>query len=426
MGLIQDLLQEKEAYKVPEKLLSVMLDPSRKNEFLAKIADKMTDAGSDGLRDDFQEEQGDRKKLKQDYTPDCLTKLISKLVPDSDRYADICAGTGALTLAVANKHKEAEYYCEEVASRAIPFLLCNLALRNIQGEVREADALTNQIKKIFYLSHGERFSDIATGTQAEKVKSVHGVIMNPPYSLKWTPVHNEQYEDFEPLPSNAADFAFVLHGLHYLDDDGTLIAILPHGVLFRGNKEGQIRQKLIEKNLLDAIIGLPNKMFLNTSIPVCLLILKKARKNKDILFIDASKNFIKQGKQNIMEDEHIDKIVDAFINRRDIDKFAHIATLSEITQNDFNLNIPRYVDTSVYVPAPPLCDTLKELAEIEDEICKTEDELYAMMRELVGTTPEADVTIKKGTQTFGNMIAKKHRAVKNRRKQHDEYQQSLF
>lgn len=422
MGLIQNLLQEKEAYKVPEKLLNVMLDPDKKDKLLSLLANKMVDSGSDFLRDDFQEEQGDRKKLKQDYTPDCLTRLVSMLVPTAGSYADICAGTGALTIAVARNNLQAAYHCEEIASRAIPFLLCNLCLRNLSGEIREADALTDSVKNIYRLIPGERFSSIVVKSPEQQATlRVESVIMNPPYSLKWKPVHNEQYKDFEPLPSNAADFAFILHGLHLLKEGGSLIAIVPHGLLFRGNKEGQVRQKLIEKNLLDAVIGLPDKMFMNTSIPVCLLILKKNRPQRDVLFIDASKEYTKQGKQNVIEEKHIKKIASVFLERLEVKRFSHLAALEEIQENDFNCNIPRYVDTFIPPKIPPLSEIIAELEKNEEAIRQAEAEFYHMLLNLKGTTEDADKEIKDFTRRY-----KGYKDRKNKGDAAYEYAQRLF
>ena len=166
--------------------------------------------------------------------------------------------------------------------------------------------------------------------------------------------------------------------------------VLPHGVLFRGNAEGKIRKHLLEEGAIDTIIGMPANIFYNTSIPTTVIILKKDRTNRDVLFIDASKEFDKGKNQNTMTDEHIQRILDAYIKREDIDKFAHVASFDEIKENDFNLNIPRYVDTFEEEEVVPLTEIVTNINETRTEIEKTTKELYGLLDELVGTTPEAD------------------------------------
>lgn len=184
--------------------------------------------------------------------------------------------------------------------------------------------------------------------QEQEEEKFDYIIMNPPYSLNWQNkefAEDKRFQEYGLPPTSKADFGFILHALHMLQEQGTLAAILPHGILFRGQQEGKIRQKLIENNLIDAIIGLPDKLFLNTGIPVCIIVLKKNKESKDILFIDASKEYKKGSKQNTMEQEHIAKILSAYHDRKDIDKFAHVARMQELEENEYNLNIPRYVDT---------------------------------------------------------------------------------
>src|SRR5699024_1851993 len=171
---------------------------------------------------------------------------------------------------------------------------------------------------------------------------------NPPYSLKWDTTNREEdarFRDYGVAPKNYADYAFLLHSLYHLKDDGRMAIVLPHGVLFRGGAEGKIRRQLIENNNLSAVIGLPANIFTNTSIPTVVLILEKNRSTNGVLFIDGSKGFEKQKKNNVLRDEDIDKIFDAYVGHTDIEKFAHYADTTEIKENDFNLNIPRYVDT---------------------------------------------------------------------------------
>ncbi|BDQ49363.1 hypothetical protein EfsSVR2281_11740 [Enterococcus faecalis] len=209
-------------------------------------------------------------------------------------------------------------------------------------------------------------------------------------------LEQERFSDYGVLaPKSKSDYAFLLQGVHQLEDNGIMSIILPHGVLFRGAAEEKIRKKLIEKNLLDAVIGLPAKAFMNTDIPTVLLVLKKNRLNKDILFIDASKEFKKEKAWNVLEDEHVAKILEVFQSRKAVDKFSSVVTIEELKENDFNLNIPRYVDTFEPEPVKPLSEIMAEMKQTEQEIAKNNIELAKMMNDLVGTTPEADRQIKR-------------------------------
>lgn len=171
------------------------------------------------------------------------------------------------------------------------------------------------------------------------------ILMNPPYSADWVQRPDERFDAYGLAPKTKADFAFLLHGYSKLDEDGTMAIVLPHGVLFRGAAEGKIRQRLLEEGAISSIIGLPSNLFFGTNIPVALIVLTKKRKEKDVLFIDASKEFEKGKNQNFLLEEHQSKIFQAYSKRKTIDKYAHVASFNEIKENDFNLNIPRYVDT---------------------------------------------------------------------------------
>lgn len=267
-------------------------------------------------------------------------------------------------------------------------LLFNLSIRGINAYVKHGDVLTNQFKTVYKLTNNGEFSDIEIVEDADKEFKTDVVISNPPYSLKFDNVDTYKYDarfsNYGIPPKSKADYAFVLHGLSHLKENGSAFFILPHGVLFRGSKEGDIRKLLIDDNLLDAVIGLPSNLFLNTQIPVCVLIFKKTRNDKDILFIDASNDFIKEGKQNYLNDDQIEKIKSAYSLRKDIDKFSHVASLEEIKKNDYNLNIPRYVDTSEEKEPVDLAQVVSELVQIETEIEATEKEFVAMLKDLRG------------------------------------------
>ena len=212
-------------------------------------------------------------------------------------------------------------------------------------------------------------------------------VANPPYSAKWSAdkrfEQDERFSVYGKLaPKSKADFAFLQHMIYHMDDDGRIAILLPHGVLFRGAAEEKIRRYIIEEqNYLDAVIGLPANLFFGTSIPVCILVLKKDRAdNKDnIFFIDASKEFESGKNQNRLRKEDINKIVDTYINREDVEKYAHKATMDEIAENDFNLNIPRYVDTFEEEPEVDLDKEFEALAECmrkSDEIDERLDEYF--------------------------------------------------
>lgn len=233
-----------------------------------------------------------------------------------------------------------------------------------------------------------------------------GVLMNPPYSAKWSAdsgfLQDPRFSAFGALaPKSKADFAFWLHGYYHLKQDGGVMAIvLPHGVLFRGNAEGKIRQHLLEEGAIDTVIGLPANIFFNTSIPTTVIILKKDRSTRDVYFIDASKEFDKGKNQNLMTDSHIAKILEAYKSREAIDKFAHLASFEEIKENDFNLNIPRYVDTFEEEEFIPLTDIAETISQTNAKIDSQTKDLLAMLGQLKGTTPEAEAELQSFIKDF--------------------------
>lgn len=216
------------------------------------------------------------------------------------------------------------------------------------------------------------------------------VVANPPYSTEWSPhtellKYDDRFKDYGKLaPAKKADFAFVQHMIYHLDDNGTMAVVLPHGVLFRGAAEGVIRQYLIkEKNYLDAIIGLPSNLFFGTSIPTSILVFKKCREDdENVLFIDASQSFEKGKNQNHLTTEDVEKIVETYKNRETIDKYSYAANLKEIEDNDYNLNIPRYVDTFEEEEPIDLEQVQKDLNQIDDEITDVEQEIEGYLKEL--------------------------------------------
>ena len=212
------------------------------------------------------------------------------------------------------------------------------------------------------------------------------IIGNPPFSEKWNAKNllNDERFDGKLAPKSKADFAFIQHMIYQLDDKGTMAVVLPHGVLFRGAAEGVIRKYLIEeRNVLDAVIGLPSNIFYGTSIPTVILVFKKCREhNEDILFIDASNEFDKGKNQNLLTEEHVNKIVQTYLNRETIDKYSYVATLDEVKENDYNLNIPRYVDTFEEEEPVDLQAVSQRIAEIDKEIASIDQELAIYLKEL--------------------------------------------
>lgn len=383
---INTILRIKESYQLHNTLKNILFDQDKKIETFERFLAIENDLSYDWFTNYFQENQSNRKSFMQDYTPDCICKIISGLMKDSNVILDCCSGIGGLTISVPDK-KNKIFYCEELSNNSVMMLLFNLSIRNIQAYVRHGDVLTNEFNRVYKLIPGERFSDIEEITQANDYV-VDTVISNPPYSLKFDKVDDYEddirFKEYGVPPKAKADYAFVLHALSKLKENGEAFFILPHGILFRGAKEGNIRKKLIENKMIDTVIGLPDKLFLNTDIPVCILVLKKNRRNDDILFIDASKLFEKHGKNNLMTTDHINKLISIYRLRADVDKLSHLASLEEIRDNDYNLNIPRYVDNFEKQEPIDMKKNLEELKNIETEISKTEQNLTRMLKEITG------------------------------------------
>ena len=237
-------------------------------------------------------------------------------------------------------------------------------------------------------------SDWPTGEETD----FNMVLMNPPYSAKWSAaagfLQDERFSDYGVLaPKSKADYAFLLHGLYHLKNNGTMAIVLPHGVLFRGAAEGKIREKLLKSGNIYAVIGLPSNLFYNTPIPTCIVVLKKHRDGRDVLFIDASKKFEKGKKQNTMKDEHIDAIVELYHSRKTVDKESYLASFEDIEKNDFNLNIPRYVDNFEKEEEIDLNGLLAEMKQTDNEINKAQEEFIGCLKELTATDPEIMLTL---------------------------------
>ena len=385
---INELFGIKEGYEIVQALEKILMSKERREAVFDCFTLYGEDFSKDFLRDYYQQEHGDRDKLKQDYTPDSICSIVSGLA-EGKVVADLCSGTGALTIAEWNRNKNASIHAYEYSRRAFLFCLFNMAIRNMKGECIQKDLLTGKFLDGYRLEKGERYSEI-TLIAEERANAFDLVVMNPPYSMQWDPdaMRSDKRFALGFPPRKAADLAFVETGLSMLSPCGTLVAILPHGVLFRGQSEEEIRANLVKENLIDAVIGLPDKLFMNTGIPVFLLVLKKNRKETNVLFIDASKKVIARPKQNIMGVDDIKAVLDTYRNRFEVAKLSHIASLSEIEKNEYNLNVPRYVDTFESEPVPDLLETVKEIRAIDEKEGKLWEELSAMLGELEASFPE--------------------------------------
>ena len=408
---VHKILDIKESYQMPDKLMELLQSEESKEKIFDEFMEIEQDLSYDWFTDYFQDEQGDRKQLKQDFTPDCICTIVNGIIDNSDEVADICAGTGGLTIKRWQQDKSSYFYCEEVSSRTIPILLFNMAIRNATGCIVHGDSLKNKVEAVYYLWRGNKYSSIEK-SKAPPVMKFKAVIMNPPYSLTWDGEVSEddaRFEGYAMPPKSKADYAFVLHGLHMLEEGGTLVAVLPHGVLFRGNAEEEIRKRLVQKKYIDGIIGLPDKLFLNTGIPVLLLVIKKCI-HEDICIIDASKEYIKGSKQNSMSEDNIKTVLSAYNLRRSIDKMSSIVKSQEVEENGYNLNIPRYVDTFEAEPVPDIQDIIAEMIETEKEIARCETELlHVMQNELVGTTEQAQKELEKAVRLYQGYMQEKRK-----------------
>ena len=326
------------------------------------------------------------KKGGEFFTPSEVSELISELVKpvENDRIYDPTCGSGGLLLKSFNKvgSKKVAIYGQEKNAQTWALAKMNMFLHDVDdAKILNGDTLSNP-----------------QNIEGDKLMKFQIVVANPPFSLdKWDSGFLSSGEsgakgkkekmsagldiykrfDWGVPPSSKGDYAFVLHMIHSLAEDGRMGIVLPHGALFRGASEGRIRQQLIEKNLLDTVIGLPSNLFYGTGIPACILLFKKNRKVKDILFIDASgDNNCEKGKnQNILRDVDITKIVKAYEQRKRIDKYSYVATFDEIKENGFNLNIPRYVDTFEEEPPIDIVEVKKSMKNVEIELAKVQKQL---------------------------------------------------
>lgn len=349
---------------------------------LDEIDFKLNDTELDVLGDAYeyligQFASGAGKKAGEFYTPQEVSKILAKIVTTGKNrlksvYDPTC-GSGSLLLRVAREVKDVNnFYGQEMNRTTYNLARMNMILHGVH--YRQFD-----IKQEDTLEHPQHLNDMP----------FEAIVANPPFSAKWSAnplfLNDDRFSQYGKLaPSSKADFAFVQHMIYHLAENGTMAIVLPHGVLFRGAAELHIRKYLIEqKNYLDAVIGLPANIFYGTSIPTCILVFKKCKEDSDhILFIDASKEFEKVKNQNMLREEHIDKIVETYRNRTTIEKYSHLATLKEVEENDYNLNIPRYVDTFEAEEEIDIQSVMQEIKSLEAKRVELDKEIDVYFKEL--------------------------------------------
>ena len=323
------------------------------------------------------------KKAGEFYTPQAVSKILTKIAisGQEDRKGlsvyDPCMGSGSLLLNAKKYATEPgyiKYYGQELNTSTYNLARMNMFLHGITPE--------NQV-----LRNGDTLDgDWPTGEETD----FNMVLMNPPYSAKWSAtagfLQDERFSDYGVLaPKSKADYAFLLHGLYHLKSNGTMAIVLPHGVLFRGAAEGKIREKLLRAGNIYAVIGLPANLFYNTSIPTCIIVLKKHRDGRDVLFIDASKKFDKGKKQNAMTDEHIEAVMELYSKRETVEKESYLANFEDIEKNDFNLNIPRYVDNFEKEEEVDINALLTQMDQTDKELEQAQGEFLSLLKDLTST-----------------------------------------
>lgn len=354
---------------------------------LDKIDFKLAEGDADVLGDAYeyligQFASGAGKKAGEFYTPQQVSKILAKIVTlDKKKIKsayDPACGSGSLLLRIGKEASVGSFYGQELNRTTYNLARMNMILHDVhysRFDIRQEDTLEEP-------QHLDEQFEV--------------VVANPPFSAKWKGKDNplnetdDRFSQYGAIaPTSKADLAFVQHMIHQLADNGTAAIVLPHGVLFRGGTEGKIREYIIrEQNFLDAVIGLPANLFYGTSIPACILIIKKCRVHDDnILFIDASAESDKVGNQNILTEDHVAKIVATYAKREPIERYAHVARMSEISNNDYNLNITRYVDTFVEEALIDLGAVTKTIKTLDADILKTDETIRKFCKELGIASP---------------------------------------
>ena len=360
------------------------------------IADFSTDTDSLGDAYEYligQFAAGSGKKAGEFYTPQQISTILSEIVTlDSqdpstgkksklDKVLDFACGSGSLLLNVRKRIKDNGGTVGKIYGQESNITTYNLARMNMllhgmkdtEFEIFHGDTLKNQ------------WDELNEMNPSKKVE-FDAVVANPPFSLRWEPndtlAEDFRFKSYGMAPKSAADFAFLLHGFHFLAEQGTMAIILPHGVLFRGGAEERIRTKLLKDHNIDAVIGLPPNLFYSTGIPVCILVLKKCKKEEDVLFINSSEYFEKGKRQNSLGDKHIKSIVETYKYRKETDRYSRKVSMEEIEKNGYNLNISRYVSTAADEVAVDLNDVNERLSSINERIKTNTDKHNEFLKEL--------------------------------------------
>ena len=344
---------------------------------LAKFSDEVDHLGDayEYLIGQFAADSG--KKAGEFYTPQQISDVLSAIVTldsqepvtgQKDRLAsvlDFACGSGSLLLNVRKRmdaHGIGKIFGQESNITTYNLARMNMLLHGVKDtefEIFHGDTLANDW-------------DILRELNPAKKPSFDAVVANPPFSFRWEPTesmgNDVRFKNYGLAPKSAADFAFLLHGFHFLKDEGVMAIILPHGVLFRGGAEERIRTKLLKDGHIDTVIGLPANLFYSTGIPVCILILKKCKKPDDVLFINAAEHFAKGKRQNQLTNEHIGKIIETYQFRKEEDHYSKRVSMEHIAEESYNLNISRYISTAVPEEHVKLADNQKELVEIEMQV----------------------------------------------------------
>ena len=324
---------------------------------------------------------GSGKKAGEFYTPQQISDILSAIVTlDSHepktgprdqlgKVLDFACGSGSLLLNIRKRITQSGGTIGHIYGQEKNITTYNLARMNmLLHGVKDAE---------FEIFHGDTLEnewDIFREQNPAKKPKFDAVVANPPFSLRWSPGEETgkdvRFKSHGVAPKSAADFAFLLHGFHYLKDDGVMAIILPHGVLFRGGVEARIRKKLLDDSCIDTVIGLPANLFYSTGIPVCILVLKKCKKPDDVLFINASEHFEKGKRQNQLTKDHIQKIINTYVERPEepVERYARRVGMDEIIENDYNLNITRYVSTAKPEPIIDLGKTHAAIVAADKDI----------------------------------------------------------
>jgi type I restriction enzyme M protein len=382
-----------------EKLGRTHADKNKKLcEIIKEIAKGLNDFSTDvdALGDAYeyligQFAAGSGKKAGEFYTPQQISSILSAIVTlDSqepatgqvaklDRVLDFACGSGSLLLNVRKrmgKHVIGKIYGQEKNITTYNLARMNMLLHGVKDsefEIYHGDTLTNDW-------------DFLRETNPAKMPKFDAVVANPPFSYRWDSneamAQDVRFKNHGLAPKSAADFAFLLHGFHFLKDQGVMAIILPHGVLFRGGAEEKIRKKLLDDGHIDTVIGLPANLFYSTGIPVCILVLKKCKKPDDVLFINAAEHFEKGKRQNVLRDDHIVKIVSTYQFRKEEARYSKRIPMERIVEEGYNLNISRYVSTAVAEQEIDLAVTHEVLVEIEKKIEAATSKHNAFLKEL--------------------------------------------